>query len=995
MHQIVLNELFAKFPTVDESLVHEIFVEQCNCDTNRAIAYLEELSKGDAGGDGTGGAGGPSAAGPMSGQGRRKGRKGKSRPTTPSTPAEPVPRESEVQDEKKAAAAAERRKERRLRAVFFLQKLLPLERTWDLIDWYEANGSSLSFCIQCLIDEGRIDANDDRLLSLPREALEASPSNQETEKRDTQEEPEGGLPHSEPSPCPPSAPPLPPPDAHPSPCPPPTQGFGFPPEEEEGLDVEEGLSRVSLEEGSAAMGHTGLEGDREREEAREKEDEEEAEDDYATELIARIEASHASASVLGEGVSRGCSLVSAPASDVMDDFMFPFPGGESELNLNFAVEELRQALAKMKPDWPWDFFFAEADLPNEKEGEGDGESNLFKSVVSVEGLETRLQWCYWEGVAVEDCAEHIIKELDGAMKKEEQERSSLPSSGSKGMLADESDVSPPPTPTKPPDCIDGKGGDGGFGGVKISKKERQALNKLAKKGASGMHLVVPPSKFGSSASSSGSVSVCGPKAPETVLGRLAAGPLSPPPLAGSWKGNVGAPSAGPTSLSPMPQTLGDKWKMERLTAAWPSVPREALDQILEASEGNEEEARRVLKEVYPGHERTSPNAGRMVHMKASGVSSSDRERGRGRVLLGLADVENEERRAQKEEEERRGMGQELARRAQGGGAEAIWNSRFVGEDRQRVPFQRTPQSLLPARNMDSVRSAETGVGGEIDRLQTFFQNASALQRSLVLRSVEAFEAGDAIQASLLQQQAEEAGKRAARAKDRLFAVSNRGRLPGGSMWRRGSGSGGGGSNVVDTGEVGDLLLIDLHGFTAAGAVSCLKQRVETVRRRVESLRARPGGSAAPAQGRAEGFLDFSNPSTPVVLHVVTQEERLPFRREASLVASSWVPDPSLSPSSSVLPEPVVWAALDCPGFFSIGASEDRAFLLGQMKARVVREVSVGQRCVVIGWFSGMSGRKYFTNTALFDQGGGLLAQSEQIWIELKQKVPKKTISAAL
>jgi len=117
--------------------------------------------------------------------------------------------------------------------------------------------------------------------------------------------------------------------------------------------------------------------------------------------------------------------------------------------------------------------------------------------------------------------------------------------------------------------------------------------------------------------------------------------------------------------------------------------------------------------------------------------------------------------------------------------------------------------------------------------------------------------------------------------------------------------------------------------------------------------------------------------------------------EASLVASSWVPDPSLSPSSSVLPEPVVWAALDCPGFFSIGASEDRAFLLGQMKARVVREVSVGQRCVVIGWFSGMSGRKYFTNTALFDQGGGLLAQSEQIWIELKQKVPKKTISAAL
>ncbi len=51
-----------------------------------------------------------------------------------------------------------------------------------------------------------------------------------------------------------------------------------------------------------------------------------------------------------------------------------------------------------------------------------------------------------------------------------------------------------------------------------------------------------------------------------------------------------------------------------------------------------------------------------------------------------------------------------------------------------------------------------------------------------------------------------------------------------------------------------------------------------------------------------------------------------------------------------------------------------------MTARVDAFPSVGQRCVVVGRCRGMQGRKAFTDSALYDADGQLLARAEATWI---------------
>jgi len=83
---------------------------------------------------------------------------------------------------------------------------------------------------------------------------------------------------------------------------------------------------------------------------------------------------------------------------------------------------------------------------------------------------------------------------------------------------------------------------------------------------------------------------------------------------------------------------------------------------------------------------------------------------------------------------------------------------------------------------------------------------------------------------------------------------------------------------------------------------------------------------------------------------------------------------------------VVWAALDCPGYFGAILPSDEqlpALLLGKMHAEVVRSMTVGEPHVVIGWPLGREGRKIFGATALFDERNQLIAKSRQVWIAPK------------
>lgn len=78
---------------------------------------------------------------------------------------------------------------------------------------------------------------------------------------------------------------------------------------------------------------------------------------------------------------------------------------------------------------------------------------------------------------------------------------------------------------------------------------------------------------------------------------------------------------------------------------------------------------------------------------------------------------------------------------------------------------------------------------------------------------------------------------------------------------------------------------------------------------------------------------------------------------------------------------VVWAAIDCPGAYAVGAAGRGEIVLGRMTARVDRVPRAGERCVVVSWPLGEDGRKLYAGTALFAENGELHALARQTWIE--------------
>lgn len=115
-----------------------------------------------------------------------------------------------------------------------------------------------------------------------------------------------------------------------------------------------------------------------------------------------------------------------------------------------------------------------------------------------------------------------------------------------------------------------------------------------------------------------------------------------------------------------------------------------------------------------------------------------------------------------------------------------------------------------------------------------------------------------------------------------------------------------------------------------------------------------------------------------VCGIRTEEDGLgvyagPVQGREPLLAAPWSAD---EPS----PE-VVWAAIDCPGAYAVGAAGRGEVVLGRMTARVLRVPAQGERCVVTAWPCGEDGRKLFAGTALFAEDGELLALAQQTWIE--------------
>ncbi|HET7855054.1 MAG TPA: hypothetical protein VFL41_01210 [Gaiellaceae bacterium] len=90
-------------------------------------------------------------------------------------------------------------------------------------------------------------------------------------------------------------------------------------------------------------------------------------------------------------------------------------------------------------------------------------------------------------------------------------------------------------------------------------------------------------------------------------------------------------------------------------------------------------------------------------------------------------------------------------------------------------------------------------------------------------------------------------------------------------------------------------------------------------------------------------------------------------------ASPWAP--------TEVGEPIVWAALDCPGAIAVGFPDRGETLLGRLAVRIDELPEVGEQCVVVAWPLGEDGRKLYAGTALYGEGGRRLARARATWIE--------------
>ena len=111
-----------------------------------------------------------------------------------------------------------------------------------------------------------------------------------------------------------------------------------------------------------------------------------------------------------------------------------------------------------------------------------------------------------------------------------------------------------------------------------------------------------------------------------------------------------------------------------------------------------------------------------------------------------------------------------------------------------------------------------------------------------------------------------------------------------------------------------------------------------------------------------------------------------------MVAGTWTPDATLDDGKGFVAPEFLWAAIDCPGSWSVIGRDDPdapagfvspGALLGRLTGRVVRQLRVGEECSAMGWFLGNDGRKYHVGTAIHTLAGDLIAYSKGTWIALK------------
>jgi hypothetical protein len=106
-------------------------------------------------------------------------------------------------------------------------------------------------------------------------------------------------------------------------------------------------------------------------------------------------------------------------------------------------------------------------------------------------------------------------------------------------------------------------------------------------------------------------------------------------------------------------------------------------------------------------------------------------------------------------------------------------------------------------------------------------------------------------------------------------------------------------------------------------------------------------------------------------------------KERGYLASTWIPDSSLSDAAGTIRDEIIWAALDCPGGWAVVYDKMRPILLGKLAVHIQDRIMSGDKSIIVAWKISEEGRKIITGTALFSESGRLYARAKATWIELK------------
>lgn len=137
----------------------------------------------------------------------------------------------------------------------------------------------------------------------------------------------------------------------------------------------------------------------------------------------------------------------------------------------------------------------------------------------------------------------------------------------------------------------------------------------------------------------------------------------------------------------------------------------------------------------------------------------------------------------------------------------------------------------------------------------------------------------------------------------------------------------------------------------------------------------PWDEAVRASASYAGFADHPFPTCYVCGPARTDGLRIfPGRLADGRTAAPFVVPAEVGPATS-------WAALDCPGGWSI-ITPGRPYVLGRMAAVVSALPAAGEECVVVGATVSTEGRKAMVHSTLYGPAGDMLAYARATWIAI-------------